>query len=138
MQESAVRRAVCNLVSQSNPVLCTSLPGGAGSGDSARLISMTYGVLGGRGILFLVASVFVACGGSEKGDRDGQGAAAVDFRTTPPRAESVEIQRMPGAGDSTRMTVTFANDPRLPDRLPVRLDSQEVVLTRQEIGRAHV
>ncbi len=107
-----------------------SVQGGASAGDPAGLISMTCRFLGGRGVLLLAASVFAGCGGCQTG-RGEHAPAPIDFRVTPPRAGSVEIQRLPGAGDMTRVSVTFARDPRLSDRLRVELDGQDVVLTRQ-------
>jgi hypothetical protein len=96
---------------------------------------MAHRFVGGRGAALFVASVVAGCGGCHS-EHDGHGVSAIDFRAAPPHVESVEVQRLLDEGDMARVSVTFARDPRLPDRLPVELDGQQVVLARREDDRA--
>jgi hypothetical protein len=83
----------------------------------------------GAALLLLWFGMLVGC------HDDGGGTSArhapPDFRSTPPVIERLEVQRLPGDGQHVRLFVTFAKSAWLGDRLPVRLDGQDLVLVRQ-------
>lgn len=68
-------------------------------------------------------------------DRDGgrlpDRPTGPDFRSTPPPVARLEVQRVPGDEHRVHLFVTFVKGPSLPDRLPVRLDGQDLILVRQ-------